>query len=134
MKDRIRQVTDLALIPGLPGHQDRVHRHIAELLSAEGIASRSDRLGNLIARLDGDPAVPSVMVFTHMDQLGFFARKIEDAGLIRVERLGGAPERALAGQSVLLCVGEGRECPASSPTRATTCLAPCSGATDQGFL
>ena len=134
MKDRIRQVTDLALIPGLPGHQDRVHRHIAELLSAEEIASRSDRLGNLIARLDGDPAVPSVMVFTHMDQLGFFARKIEDAGLIRVERLGGAPERALAGQSVLLCARFFLVAPPVRLSNSVDCLAPCSGATDQGFL
>jgi putative aminopeptidase FrvX len=38
-------------------------------------------------------------------------RKIEADGLIRVERLGGVPERALAGQAVTLCVGEGRDVP-----------------------
>jgi putative aminopeptidase len=36
------------------------------------------------------------MVFTHMDQLGFFVRKIEADGMVRVERMGGVPERALA--------------------------------------
>jgi putative aminopeptidase FrvX len=44
-----------------------------------------------------------------MDQLGFVVRKIEPSGLIRLERLGGVPERALASQEVLICVAEGRD-------------------------
>jgi putative aminopeptidase len=66
-------------------------------------------LGNLIATVDGDVEAPSVMLFAHMDQLGLIVRKIEPNGLLRVERLGGVPERALASQSVLVCVGEGRD-------------------------
>ena len=77
--------------------------------SALGIETRTDRLGNLIATLDGDARAPSVMLFTHMDQLGFVVRKIEADGLIRVERLGGVPESALPSQAVLFCVGEGRD-------------------------
>jgi putative aminopeptidase FrvX len=112
MKDRLRDdLTALMRIPGLSGHEDRVRRHIAARLAAEGIESRSDRLGNLIATFEGDPAAPSVMLFTHMDQLGFFVRKIEEDGLIRVERMGGVPERALASQAVTLVVGEGRDVP-----------------------
>ena len=49
------------------------------------------------------------MLFAHMDQLGFVVRKIEADGLVRVERLGGVPERALASQAVLFCVGEGED-------------------------
>ena len=106
-----RDLLDLMLIPGLSGHEDRVRRHIAAALTEEGIDSRSDRMGNLIASFPGDPAAPSVMVFAHMDQLGFFVRKIEADGMVRVERMGGVPERALAAQAVLLCVGEGRDVP-----------------------
>ena len=47
------------------------------------------------------------MVFTHMDQLGFIVRKIEADGLIRVERMGGVPERAMAAQAVVLCADKG---------------------------
>jgi putative aminopeptidase len=104
--------TDLAalmMIPGLSGHEDRVRRHIAAILAAEGVESRADRPGNLIASFPGDPAAPSVMVFAHMDQLGFVVRKVEDDGALRVERLGGVPERAMAGKAVLVCVGEGRD-------------------------
>ena len=74
-----------------------------------GLKTRTDRLGNLIATLDGAAGAPSVMLFTHMDQLGFVVRKIEESGLIRIERLGGVPERALPSQAVLICVGEGRD-------------------------
>ena len=101
-------VTELMLIPGLSGHEDRVRRAIALHLEASGIGCRTDRLGNLIVTFEGDPATPSVMIFAHMDQLEFVVRRIESNGLVRVERLGGVPERALASQPVLICVGGGR--------------------------
>jgi putative aminopeptidase len=100
---------DLMLIPGLSGYEGRVRRHIAGLLKTLGLSTRTDRLGNLIATLEGDHGAPSVMLFTHMDQLGFVVRKIEADGFIRVERLGGVPERALPSQEVLICVGPGRD-------------------------
>ncbi len=90
-------------IPGLSGHEARVAAWLRDRLTAMGIPSRTDRLGNLIATLPGDATLPSVMVFAHMDQLGFVVRKIEPDGLIRVERLGGVSERAMAAQAVLLC-------------------------------
>ena len=105
MKDRLRRdLTELMLVPGLSGHEDRVRHSIAKRLGEAGNASRSDRMGNLIAPFEGDADVPSVMLFTQMDQLGFVVRKIVDDGLIRVVRMGGVPERALASQAVLLCV------------------------------
>jgi putative aminopeptidase FrvX len=108
MKDRIkRDLIDLMLVPGLSGHEDRVRRSIRDRLKAMGIDSKSDRLGNLVAHFPGQG--PRVMLFTHMDQLGFIVRRIEADGLIRLERLGGVPERALAAQEVLICVGEGRD-------------------------
>lgn len=98
---------ELMLIPGLAGHEERVAAAIAAHLDRIGLPHRSDRLGNLVTTIAGDPAAPSVMVFTHMDQLGFVVRKVEANGLIRLERLGGVPERALAAQAVLICTRNG---------------------------
>jgi putative aminopeptidase FrvX len=110
MKDPLRKLlTELMLIPGLAGHEGRVRRYLAEAVRGQGLETRTDRLGNLIATLDGDANASSVMLFAHMDQLGFVVRKIEADGFLRVERLGGVPERALPSQAVLLCVGEGRD-------------------------
>ena len=108
MKNRIKHdLMDLMMIPGLSGHEDRVRRDLRDRLGAIGVESRSDRLGNLVAHFPGEGL--RVMLFTHMDQLGFIVRRIEADGLIRLERLGGVPERALASQEVLICVGEGRD-------------------------
>jgi putative aminopeptidase FrvX len=113
MKQRLKQLTcDLMLIPGLSGYEGRVRRYIAAAVSELGISTRTDRLGNLIATLEGTAGAPSVMLFAHMDQLGLVVRKIEHNGLMRVERLGGVPEKALAAHEVLLCIGEGRDVPA----------------------
>jgi len=100
-------LTELMLIPGLSGHEQRVAKAIAAHLDRLGLPHRSDRLGNLMTTIPGDPALPSVMVFTHMDQLGFIVRKVEANGLIRLERLGGVPERALPAQAVVLCTDKG---------------------------
>ena len=109
-RDRLRALTmELMLIPGLSGHEGRVRRRLAAEMARLGLVTTTDRLGNLIATAEGDPNRPSVMLFAHMDQLGFVVRKIEASGFLRLERLGGVPERALAAQEVLICVGEGRD-------------------------
>jgi len=100
---------EFMLIPGLSGQEGRVRRRLAAEMTGLGLATRTDRLGNLIATAEGDPSRPSVMLFAHMDQLGFVVRKIEASGFLRLERLGGVPERALAAQELLICVGEGRD-------------------------
>jgi putative aminopeptidase FrvX len=124
MPDRLRRnLTDLMLTPGLSGHEERVARLIRERLPGDGLSGRVDRMGNVILTFAGTADRPSVMVFAHMDQLGFLVRRIEPDGLIRVERLGGVPERALAAQAVLVCVGEGRDVPgliANKSHHATT--------------
>lgn len=107
--DRVRE---LMLIPGLSGYEGRVRRYLRTALEELGIASETDRLGNLIASMRGLGDAPSVMLFAHMDQLGFVVRKIETNGLIRIERLGGVPEKALPSQQVLICIENGRDVPA----------------------
>jgi putative aminopeptidase FrvX len=110
MQDRLKaDLCDLMLVPGLSGHEDRVRAAIRARLP-DGVAARSDTLGNLIVTFEGAADVPSVMLFTHMDQLGFIVRRIEPDGMICVERLGGVPDRALAAQPVVLCV-EGADLP-----------------------
>ncbi|MEO0383934.1 MAG: M42 family metallopeptidase [Pseudomonadota bacterium] len=114
----------LMLIPGLSGHEERVAKAIRARLDEIGLAHRTDRLGNVISTIEGDSDAPSVLLFTHIDQLGFIVRKITDDGFIKVERLGGVPERALAAQPVLLCVGEGRDVSGVITNKAHHATAP----------
>ena len=124
MQDRIKRWTEaLMMIPGLSGFEGNVRRYLKSELKALGINTKTDMLGNLIATIDGDASLPSVMLIAHMDQLGLIVRKIEASGLLRAERVGGVPERALAAQEVLLCLGQGRTLPgiiANKSHHATT--------------
>ena len=105
MRDELRSLIEkLCLVPGLSGHEQRVRKAIAHEMPIKG---EVDVLGNYWVTFAGDDSAPSVMVFTHMDQLGFIVRKIEPDGFIRLERLGGVPERALPSQSVVLCGRKG---------------------------
>ena len=109
MHNRLKAWTKaLMMIPGLSGFEGNVRRYIKAELHAMGLATKIDRLGNLMTTIAGDESLPSVMFIAHMDQLGLIVRKIEASGMLRVERLGGVPERALAAQEVLLSVGNGR--------------------------
>jgi putative aminopeptidase len=110
LRERLGNLTAaLMTIPGLSGHEGRVRRRLAAEMQSLGFTTRTDKVGNLIATAPGEGDRPTVMLFAHMDQLGFVVRKIEASDIIRLERVGGVPERALASQEVLICVAEGRD-------------------------
>ena len=103
MKERLRKdLIGLMKLPGLSGYEDRVRRFLKQKLNLMEIETQTDRLGNLVATFKGKG--PSIMLFAHMDQLGFIVRKIEKDGFLLIERLGGVPEKALPSQEVFVCV------------------------------
>ena len=103
---------ELCLIPGLSGYEDPVSDYIRAAFSDRRVESHSDALGNLTISVRGtDPAAPSVMVFAHTDQLGLVVRRIEANGFVRVERLGGVPERVLPGLRRVIMNKHGKQIP-----------------------
>ena len=65
-----------------------------------------DRLGNVVARYGSDkPDALRLMIFAHMDEVGFMVRKIEASGFIRFERVGGPAQVTMSG-SVVRLAGE----------------------------
>ena len=60
-----------------------------------------DRVGNVIGTVEGtDPASPSLMIFAHIDTIGFIVRRLEPDGFLRVERMGGVPEKLVQADGV----------------------------------
>lgn len=98
----------LSDLPGVAGHEDAVIAWMREWMSRTGAEVYVDFLGNVIARVPGRLAgAPRIMVFAHMDEIGFLVRRIEDNGLLRIERVGGVPEKCLQGQAVTVCGASG---------------------------
>ncbi len=89
----LKQVT---LLPGLAGHEQKVNKLLTQEFTACGLNPVTDVIGNCMAEIKGtDPEAPVIMVFAHMDSLGFMVRYIEEDGFLRLERVGGIPEKAL---------------------------------------
>ena len=88
-------------IPRLSGYEREAADTFAADLSAFSDDVTIDRMGNVIAAFPGnDPNTPSVMVFAHMDSIGFIITNIDEQGYLRLDRVGGVPEKALQGLDV----------------------------------
>ena len=83
MKNKIyNNLIELMMLPGLSGHEKNVCNYISHKLKELGLNPKTDILGNLWVSFPGEG--PKVMLFTHMDQIGFIVRKIEKNGFIRI--------------------------------------------------
>ena len=91
---------DLALLPGLAGHEQKVAAYMKGKFENLGYPVQIDTFGNCIARVSKIDNAPVVMAFAHMDSLGFMIRYIEEDGFLRIERLGGIPEKVLSSTEV----------------------------------
>lgn len=102
----------LCLIPGLSGYEDPVREYISAQFPDQRIQRHVDAPGNLILTVPGtDPAAPKVMIFAHIDQMGLIVRRVDDDGYLRVERVGGVPERVLPGLNMIVINDRGESLP-----------------------
>lgn len=103
-----RYLKDTAMIPALAGYEQKLAAYMKKIFESLGYITQIDTFGNCIAKLDGtDPKAPVIMVFAHMDSLGFLVRYIEDDGFIRIERLGGIPEKVLPSTQIQIQCRDG---------------------------
>lgn len=101
---------DFMLTPAPSGYESEMAYKMVDALTPLCDEVRLDRVGNVIARVAGTRGreLPRLMVFGHMDQLGFIVRRIEPDGYLRVDRLGGIPEKVLPGLRLLIRSEDGR--------------------------
>ena len=92
---------EFMLTEAVSGYEKKMAYKLKEYFEEYADTVQIDTLGNTIAEFQGTNAeAPRVMIFAHMDQLGFIVRKIEETGLIQIDRLGGIPEKVLPALSV----------------------------------
>ena len=110
MLDRIEEfVKRLTTTPGLCGFEMKV----CEIMKAEfarcGLEPVVDTFGNCMAKIEGtDPDAPVIMIFAHMDSLGFVVKYIDESGFIKMERVGGIPEKVLPNTEIQVGTRDGR--------------------------
>lgn len=117
--EAVSELQQLVTLPGLAGHEQRVAAFMTERMRPFANSVRTDTLGNVIATVEGSNSdAPTVMVFAHMDSLGFIVRKIDDDGFIKVHRLGGIPEKVLPATPITIATSNGSDVPGIIATKA----------------
>lgn len=88
---------------GVSGYEHEVRDIVLDVFGRFADEVRLDTLGNVIALKKGlgpEPR-PSVMIATHMDEIGLIVSSIED-GFLHFMEVGGYDERILLGQEVVV--------------------------------
>lgn len=91
-----KDMKTLTEIPAICGHEDKMIAYVLRRL--EGLCDQVhvDRLGNVTATYPGnDKEAGSIAYFAHMDEVGLIVKKVEEDGFLRLERIGGVPEKVL---------------------------------------
>ncbi len=100
MKDILKE---LCLQIGMAGHEEPVGKYIRTEFEKCTDEILCDNIGNLSAVFRSKkPNAKNVMIFAHMDQLGLIVKNIDENGFLKIERVGGIPEKILPGLEVVI--------------------------------
>lgn len=99
----IERLEKYCLTPAMAGFEEEMIKKLKADLEGYVDEIRVDVLGNVIATIRGTSSEGSdLMIFAHTDSLGMIVKGVEENGFIRIERVGGVPERILAASNVIL--------------------------------
>mgnify|MGYP001025136261 CR=1 FL=1 len=104
LEDQLRELT---AIPSPSGFEEPMIKYMYEKAKAYGIKAEVDSLGNVITSFRAPSKGPKIMIIAHMDEVGMIIRKISSNGFLRVEKIGGIPEKILLGCKVLVRAEKG---------------------------
>ena len=95
---------DLMTHSGISGCEEEMAKRIATAFSHFTDDVRVDKVGNLIAKVEGDGPGPrpTVLLAAHMDEIGLMVTKIEKGGFLRITNVGGVDPRTQVAQEVMV--------------------------------
>ena len=95
----VRQyLKDLTSLIGVSSREEAVIRYMTQKFQTYSGDVSVDNLGNVTLRIASRKEnAKKLMVFAHMDEIGFIVRKIEKNGFLRIERIGGVSTQILPG-------------------------------------
>jgi putative aminopeptidase FrvX len=96
---------DYMLIPSGSGYEKRMAYRLKEDLAKYADEVKIDRLGNVIAYFKAATSnnnQPKVMLFAHMDQIGFVVTNIAENGYLRLNKNGSVPDKIVPGLALLV--------------------------------
>ena len=99
---------ELVQIPGPTGFENRVASRLSDLLKEHVDEIHIDKIGNIIAKIQGTEGKHSLMLEAHMDTVSMVVQKVDE--FVWFDRLGWINFRTLPGTAVLI-LGRDRDIP-----------------------
>lgn len=93
-------------VPGVTGFEEKIRNTIKGEIEEYAESVSTDNVGNLIASNENGNG-HRIMLAAHMDEVGFFVRKIDRKGYIKIQEIGAVPENMLKGQWVRIHAEKG---------------------------
>ncbi|RAP51672.1 MAG: peptidase M42 [Methanosphaera sp. SHI613] len=97
MKDLLKRLSEAC---GISGFEDDIRDILKEELKDYVDEMETDLMGNLITTHKGKEDKPSVMLASHMDEIGLMVSYIDDDGFLRFVKIGGINDQMLLNQKV----------------------------------
>jgi putative aminopeptidase FrvX len=92
---------------GVTGRENQVRDLMKEYLTPYVDKVQEDRLGNLITFKKGNKGAPTVMLATHMDEIGLMVKHVKKKGFLQFTKIGGIDDRILLAQKVIVHTDKG---------------------------
>jgi putative aminopeptidase FrvX len=109
----------MCTIHAVSGREDAMTAFVRDYIRPLVDEVSIDNLGNVIGILHGSQFPDQrLMLQAHMDELGLIVRNITEDGFLRIERVGGIPEKSLLGQRVDVMTDDGRLVPGYVGTKS----------------
>ncbi|MBQ6813075.1 MAG: M42 family metallopeptidase [Methanobrevibacter sp.] len=101
--EKIKLVEELCMTPGISGFEENIAEIIKRELKDVADTIETDPMGNVIATKKGSSKKgPTVMLASHMDEIGLMVRYIDDNGYLRFSTIGGINDQMLMNQTVVI--------------------------------
>ncbi|NMC61490.1 MAG: M42 family metallopeptidase [Candidatus Methanofastidiosa archaeon] len=85
MKQLLKKLSEA---PGVSGNESKIKEIIIEEIKSFVDEIKEDSMGNLITMKKGSGKF-NFMIATHMDEIGFMVKHIDEKGFISFEKIGG---------------------------------------------
>lgn len=109
----------ICAIHAVSGREDPITAFIRDLIRPLVDEVSVDNIGNVVGILKGSQFPDHrLMLQAHMDELGLIVRNITQDGFLRIERVGGVPEKSLLAQRMDVMTDDGQLIPGYVGTKS----------------
>lgn len=98
VQETMQLIKELVSIPSPTGNTYQIIEHIHQLLQEQGVETRLNRKGGLIATIPGRDKSKHRMLTAHVDTLGAMVKEIKPDGRLKIDLIGGFRYNSIEGE------------------------------------